>query len=177
MPALAAAAPYIALASSAVGAYSAIDAGQKANSRAHALAKQQEAEANAAQVEAQQQAATERKKTRYLRSRALAVAGASGGGVSDPTISNILTGIDTEGEMNALNTLWSGDTTASGLRAQARATRAEGKASMKAGYVSGFKTAVSGGMDFIDAKPTFFKKYGGTKSATADNGLEAELVF
>lgn len=147
-----------------MGAYSQIKAGEEANSRAHALAKQKRTDALAAQAEAQQEAASERKKMRYTRSRALAVAGASGGGVSDPTINNILTGIETEGEMNALNTLWSGDTTAQGLRAEGRAAIAEGHAAKDAGYLSGFTTAFSGAADFAEAKPTLFEKYGGKKA-------------
>lgn len=141
-----------------------IQAGKSASHRADVIAHQKELDANAAQVEAQQRAAGERKKSRYLRSRALAVAGASGGGVSDPTISNILTGIDVEGEMNALNAMWSGDTTASGLRTSARMTRSEGRSAKRAGYTSAFTTALSGGMDFAEDNPTFFKKYGGDRA-------------
>lgn len=174
MPALAAAAPYINLAITAASAYSAVKAGQEANHRAQAIAKQKETDAKAAQAEAQQEAATERKKARYTRSRALAVAGASGAGASDLTINNILTGIDTEGEMNALNTQWSGDTTGAGLRADARATRSEGRASKNAGYIGGVTTALKGAVDFAEAKPTFFKKYGGKRASNYTESNPAE---
>lgn len=170
MPALAAAAPYIGLATTAVSVHSQIQAGKAASHRADVMARQKEADAEAAQVEAQQQAAGERKKARFLRSRALAVAGASGAGVSDPTISNILTGIDTEGEMNALNTLWSGDTTSQGLRNEAASIRSEGRSAESAGYMSAFTTALSGGMDFAEAKPTFFQKYGGKRAERIGKG-------
>lgn len=165
MPALAAAAPYIGLATTALSVHSKIQEGKAAAHRAELIARQKKIDANAAQAESQQEAAGERKKARYLRSRALAVAGASGAGVSDPTINNILTGIDTEGEMNALNTQWSGDTAGSGLRAEGRVAMSEGRAAKRSAYKSAFTTALSGGMDFVEAKPTFFQKYGGKRAA------------
>lgn len=161
---LAAAAPYIALGTTVVQTVSQMQAGKAAQHRAEVAAREQETQAKAEQAAAGQQAATERKKARYLRSRALAVAGASGAGVSDPTINEILTGIDVEGEMNALNTQWSGNTTAGGLRRGARASRSEGRASRNAAYTSALTTAMSGAMDFAEAKPTFFQKYGGTRA-------------
>ncbi len=162
MPQLAAIAPYLAVGATTV---SQIQAGNAAKHQADQIARQKELDANASAAEGQQRAAIERKKSRYLRSRALAVAGASGAGVSDPTINNILTGIDTEGEMNALNAQWSGETTARGERADAAVTRSEGRSAQRAGYVSGFSTALSGGMDFLEDHPTFFSKYGGDRVA------------
>lgn len=177
MPALAAAAPwlasaspYIALGATALSAHQQIQAGKQAAHRADVIARQQEEQAKAEQAAAQQEANGERKKARYLRSRALAVAGASGAGVSDPTINNILAGIDTQGEMNALSTLWSGDTTANGLRREASATRAEGRASRRASNMGAFTTVLDGGMDFMEAKPTFFSKYGGKRAKSMGMG-------
>lgn len=171
MPFLAAAAPYIALGTAAVGAYAQTQAGEAAQNNAKVVAIQQERDANAAQVEAQQAATAERKKARYLRSRALAVAGASGAGVSDPTVSQILTGIDTEGEMNALNALWSGDETARALRHGARATRNEGSARRGAYYGQAGATALQGLTSFAGENPTFFSKYGGDRAAAGSYGM------
>src|SRR5688572_12906051 len=110
-------------------------------------------DANQAQVEAQHQAKSERRKAQLVRSRALAVAGASGAGVSDPTVSKILSDIDTEGELNALNSLWSGDYTARALRLGANASRNESSALRSSGYISGATTALQGGL-------SFYEKYG-----------------
>lgn len=151
---LAAAAPYIGLATTAVSAYSQAEQGPAAQANARLQAIQRERDANQAQVEAQRVALNERRKAQLVRSRALAVAGASGAGVSDPTVSKILSDIDTEGELNALNSLWSGDYTARALRMGAGASRNEGRALRSSGYLSGATTALQGGM-------SFFEKYGG----------------
>lgn len=150
---LALAAPYVALGATALTAYSQYESGNAAAANSKLVAIQQERAANQAQVEAQQQAAQERKRAKLVRSRALAVAGASGAGVSDPTVTNILTGIDTEGELNALNSLWSGDYTARALRSGAAATRREGRAYSASGTLAGASTALAGA-------GSFFEKYG-----------------
>jgi|AGTN01.3.fsa_nt_gi hypothetical protein len=150
---LAAAAPYITAATTAVSAYSQMEQGRAADASKRLEALQQDRDANQAQVEAQQRAQSERRKAQLVRSRALAVAGSSGAGVSDPTVSNILTDIDTEGELNALNELWSGDYTSRALRLGATASRNEGRALRSSGYMSGAATALQGGV-------SFYEKYG-----------------
>ncbi len=170
MPFLAAAMPYIGLATTAVSAYNQVEQGKAAAASGKAEQLMAERAANAEQVMAQQAAAQERKKARYLRSRALAVAGASGAGVSDPTVSDILTGIDTEGEMNALNTLYSGDIRAEQTRAGGAAARREGNARRTAAYTSAFNTAFQGATGFASDNPTFFKKYGGERAQFENGG-------
>lgn len=150
---LAAAAPYLAVATTALTAVSQFQSGKAANANAQLVAAQQDQAAKQAQVEAGQEAAQERRRAKLVRSRALAVAGASGAGVSDPSVTNILTDIDTDGEVNALNALYSGDYTARALRSGAQATRRQGRASKTAGYLAGGATALSGA-------GSFFEKYG-----------------
>lgn len=164
MAQLAVVAPYLSAASTVVSSYASIKQGMDQKSASESVARQRERDANDAQVEAQQVAARERKKSKYLRSRALAVAGASGGGVSDPTISNILTGLDVEGEMSALNALHNGDTTAAGYRAGAATARREGRAAMSAGLFGGVGKALTGFGEFAEDNPSFFKKYGGDRA-------------
>lgn len=161
---------WVSVGTTALQVHGQIQAGKAQAHQAELLARQREKDALAAQVEAQQVASQERKKTRYLRSRALAVAGASGAGVSDLTINNILTGIDTEGEMNALNALWSGDQTAEAYRSGAEMARAEGRAAKRAGYLGGAVTALQGGLDFAENNPSFFKKYGGDRASSIVEG-------
>lgn len=150
---LAAAAPYITAGTTALSVYSQVQQGNVAEAQQEILANQREKAANQALVEAQSDAASERKKAKYLRSRAQAVAGKSGGDVSSPDISNILTDIETEGEMNALNALYSGEYLARGLRTGAAVARRTGSAARTAGYTSAATTALTGATGF-------YEKYG-----------------
>lgn len=152
---LAAAAPYITAATTALSVYSSVQQGKAQQQQANLIAAQKEKDANQANVEAQAEAANERRKAKYTRSRALAVAGASGAGVDDPTVNNILTDIEAEGEYNALSSLYSGEYLASSLRSSAGATRRSGAAAKNAGYVSAASTALSGSTSWYD-------KYGET---------------
>lgn len=150
---LAAAAPYITAGTTALSVYSQVQQGNAAEAQQEVLARQREKDANQALVEAQAEAAGERKKAKYLRSRAQAVAGKSGADPSSPDISNIIADIDSEGEMNALNALYSGDYLARGLRAGAGVARRTGAAARTAGYTSAATTALSGATGF-------YEKYG-----------------
>ena len=150
---LAAAAPYIALAGSAVQAYGQVQQGKAAQSNAETIALQKERDGKAAQAEAQRVAIYERKRANLLQSRARALSAASGGSVSDPTIQTILGNIGKEGEQNALAALYSGDTDAELARAQAGASRSEGRAARRAGYLNASSTVLSGASDF-------YSKYG-----------------
>jgi hypothetical protein len=150
---LAAAAPYITAGTTALSVYSQVQQGNAAKAQQEIVARQREKDANQALVEAQAEAATERKKAKYLRSRAQAVAGKSGADPSSPDISNILTDIDSEGEMNALNALYSGNYLASGLRTGAGVARRTGAAARTAGYTSAATTTLTGATGF-------YEKYG-----------------
>lgn len=150
---LAAAAPYITAGATALSIYSQVQQGNVAKAQQEILANQREKAANQAMVEAQTEAANERRKAKYLRSRAQAVAGKSGAGVSDPGVSNILTDIETEGEMNALTALASGEYLASGLRTGAAVARNEGRAAQTAAYTRAGTTALSDSVGF-------YEKYG-----------------
>jgi hypothetical protein len=150
---LAAAAPYITAGTTALSVYSQIQQGNAAKAQQEILANQREKAANQAMVEAQAEAANERKKAKYLRSRAQATAGKSGADLSSPDISNIFTDIETEGEMNALTALASGEYLAQGLRTGADIARREGRAARSAAYTSAGATALSGTVGF-------YEKYG-----------------
>jgi ABC-type Fe3+-siderophore transport system permease subunit len=151
---LAAAAPYITAGATALSVYSQAQQGSAQQAQMNILAAQREKAANQALVESQAEAANERRKSKYLRSRAQAVAGKSGTDVSSPGISNILTGIETEGEMNALTSLHSGEYLARGLRTGAAVARNQGAAARTAGYMGAATTALSGTVGF-------YEKYGG----------------
>jgi hypothetical protein len=107
-------------------------------------------DANDAQVAAQVQAGNERRRAKLLRSRALSVAGASGAGVSDPTVTNILSGIDTAGEMNALSALYEGNTTAAALRSGAASKLRMSNAYSSVGNLRAAGTLAEGAYSFFD---------------------------
>ena len=91
------------------------------------LAKQQlNRQAGAERATAQRDSIAERKRGLLLKSRALAVAASSGGGVDDPTVHKLLADIGAQGEVNALSALWEGDEAAEGMEAEGRARKREG---------------------------------------------------
>jgi hypothetical protein len=147
-------------AATAISAVSSLKQGNAANQQMQQQALQDEADANSAQAQSQEAAANERKRAKIVRSRALSVAGASGAGVSDPTVVDILSGIDTEGEVRALNALYEGDTQAAGLRSAAQIHRNMGKASKTAGYLDSASSIAGGIGKFAQNNPSFFAKYG-----------------
>ena len=147
-------------AAAAVSAVSSLKQGQASNAQLQQQAIQDESDANSAQVQAQAAAANERKRAKIVRSRALSIAGASGAGVSDPTVVDILAGIDTEGEVRALNALYEGDTAAAGLRTAAKAHRKMGNAAQNAGYLNAASSVAGGVGKYAENNPSFFAKYG-----------------
>lgn len=153
MAALTAALPYITAATAVIGVDQQLQQGRQAAAQAQLQAVEHERDANAEAAAAQREAAIERRRARNLMSRARAVAAASGAGASDPTVVNALTDIETQGEMNALNALWSGNTTAQALRTGADVARRTGRASRTAGNYRAASTALAGATDW-------FTKYG-----------------
>lgn len=147
---LAAAVPYIAAATTAVSAVSQYNAGQEQKRQAGIIAQQQQEQGKREMASAILQSNEERKKTRYLKSKALARAAASGAGASDPTIENIMTGIDTEGEYNAMMALSNGSYLSTGRQRQASATLNEGAAAARAGTVGAVTTALNGASSWYD---------------------------
>lgn len=166
---LAAALPYIA---TAVTAYSAIRQGTAANAVARSEAAQMEDQANAERAASQRAYLEEKRQARYVSSRAQAVAAASGAGVSDPTVANIISGIEGEGEYRALSRLYQGDVTAQGLQYGAQVRRKEGRAAKTAGYLSAASTVLSGAS-------SLYGKYGagGPSTRAANPGRGGALVY
>ncbi len=81
----------------------------------------------------QRLALEELRNAEYVASRALAVAGASGGGVSDPTVMNVVTNIKSEGALRAAWRLYEAEEGARQKRRQAAAAELEGNDAMAAG--------------------------------------------
>lgn len=147
------AAGWASLASTALTAGLAYQQAKGQQEQLNAVAAQREEDASAAAAESQRAAIIERKRAQQFMSRARAVAGASGAGVSDPTVTDIITDIGTQGEVNALNALYEGATASRGYRQGARAARNEARATGTAAYLGAASTALRGGS-------SWYEKYG-----------------
>jgi hypothetical protein len=101
--------------------------------------------------------------TDYVVSRALALAAASGGGASDPTIVNNIAKIRGEGRYRADVARYEGESKSRQMRTQADAYDFQGqntvddaKAAKKSSYMSSFATTLAG----VAGTNTMAKKYG-----------------
>lgn len=117
-------------------ALTSIAAGENAYNAAKAEAKQLQRQAGRTEALSQRVAIEERRKARLVASRLKAVAGASGAGIDDPTVVNLLDDVDAQGEFNMLSALYEGTMQADTLRYQAKVTKQQGKSARTAGYVS-----------------------------------------
>ncbi len=138
--------------------------GQYQQALSEAEAKQMETRAGQERASAQRRAIEERRVAGLVGSRATALAGASGAGVSDATVTNLLGDIDTEGELRALTALYEGEEMARGLEYGAQLTRAGGAGQAYAGALQGrltnlsvANTIMSGG---ARAGSILYEKYG-----------------
>jgi len=150
MAVLAAAAPALLTAATVVSAAYAIKQGNDQKVAAEEEAAQMDAQAKADQAAGQRAYLTQQRQTRVVSSRAQALAASSGAGVSDPTVANIISGIQGEGEYQALNQLYQGDVTAKGLQYGANVRRSEGNAAATAGYLKAASTVFSGTTSMYD---------------------------
>lgn len=116
----------------------------------------------------QRDALEEKRKADLAASRAIALAAASGGGVSDPTVVNIIAGLKGEGAYRSAVAIYRGADQARKLRMGASAKRYEGAvaeegATMEAAsyetlaVASAFQTAGS----LAEPVSSLYKKYGG----------------
>jgi hypothetical protein len=108
-------------------------------------AQQYEQNAGLERATSQREAMEERRQARLLNSRALAVAAASGGGVDDPTVVNLMANIEGEGEYRALTALFNGEASARGLENQARAKRVSARNAKIGGVIEGVSSMLSAG--------------------------------
>lgn len=90
-------------------------------------AAQQEQQAGQERASAQREAMVERQRRDLALSRARAVGAATGGDTLDPTALNITGDLYAQGELNALNSLYSGESMGSALEDQAKLTRYSGE--------------------------------------------------
>lgn len=147
---LAAATPYLTAASAVIGVGSTLMAGKQQNDLATFEAGQMQANANAERAVSQREAAQERRRSEYLQGRARAVAASSGAGVSDPTIDNIVAGLDAEGEYRALTALYNGEQQAEGMELGAKVRKIEGRNAKSASRYKAASTLMNSGESLYD---------------------------
>jgi len=136
-------------------------AGQDQQQAASYTAQQLRYNAEQENAVAQFSAEEKRRQTRLLMSRALAVAAAGGGSASDPTVLNLMAGIETEGRLAAMADLYEGAARARGLNLEADAREYEGRVASKAARLKASATLLTGAKGMFDAFD-----FGGTGSTT-----------
>lgn len=160
---------------SLLGAASGADAARRGAERRRAAAQYEAAQlrSQGGQVfAASQRGAREaNRQARLVQSRALAVAAASGGGVSDPTVVNMLSRTAGEGAYRAAVALYEGEERARTLRMQAAARDYEGQLAIEAGedQAAAYGTQALGSL--FKGAVSMYDKYGG--SGPASVGLMA----
>lgn len=132
------------IASGVIGAAGAIQQGQAANQAAKFEATQQEMAGKEEFAASQRDAETARLEGELIRSRQQAVAAASGGGATDPTIVRLMTDTAKVGELNAQSALYGGESRRRGLFDQAMGTRMTGKAALQGSYLGAAGQLASG---------------------------------
>lgn len=110
---------------------------------------------------AQHAAREQRRQADLLQSRAIAVAAASGGGVSDPTVVNILGKIAGEGAYRAGLAIYEGEERARTLRMGAAARDYEGALAIEAGDLAADAYGMQAGASLFKGTSSLFSKYGG----------------
>lgn len=147
-------------AATALQAGSSIAAGNAARREGNFKAAQLDQAAGQERATAQRQAIEETRKADLATSRAEAVAGASGTGGKG--ITDIIGGIQGQGEYNALTALFNGEEQARGMELQGATARMQGRAARKAGVMTAVTTIASNAASY-----GMQAKYGATNTAAA----------
>lgn len=147
---LAAAAPYLTAASAVIGVGTTLMAGKQQNDMAAFEAGQMIESAKAERAVSQREAEQERKRSKYLQSRAKSLAAASGASANDPTIENIIGGLDAEGEYRALSALYNGEQQAEGMEMGAKVRRIEGRNARRAANYRAAQTIMGAGSSLYE---------------------------
>lgn len=150
-----------------LSAYGSYKSAQAARADAHArkVASQFEAEqfrVEAGQVvaAAQRTALEEGRKSKLLESRALALAAASGGGASDPTVTKLISSLAAEGAYRSEVAMYQGEERARKLRMGVAAKEFEGEQALQAGEAKADAYQIHALSSLIGGA-SMFGRYGG----------------
>ncbi len=116
--------------STGLGAIGTLYGGLQAKAGAQAEARQLKAKGDEEQAIGQRRAMQARREKDLARSRVQAVAAASGGGVDDASITNLMQGVEQQGNYNSMLELYQGSTGRNKAYASAAARRAEGRSAL-----------------------------------------------
>jgi hypothetical protein len=149
-------------------------AGQRRNVAAQFEAEQLEQNAGQVIAASQRDAMEERRRADLVSSRALALAAASGGGVSDSTVVNIIAKLKGEGSYRSAVALYRGETEARRMRMGATAKRYEGAVAEEGGefQASAYETMATASLfkGISSAMPkaqSLYERYNGTDGPTS----------
>lgn len=131
-----------------VGASAAEEQGKNADRAAQMQALALQREAREKEAAAQRRAITEQTKADLVLSRQQAVAAASGGGATDPTVLDIMGNTAQQGRYNADSALYEGAAAGQSLDEQAALTRYRGQQARRAGRINSMTTVLSGMSNF-----------------------------
>lgn len=154
-----------------VSADTSIKSGKAQRTAAQFTASQLDQNANAAMATGQRLSADERLKAELLASRAIAVAGASGGDVTSPSVSKLIADISGRGAYNAGVVLYDAEERARKMSLGAQTTRYEGELAADGGY-SKAGAQLFGGAASLAKSASLFGKYGRGGPKPKDAGAE-----
>jgi hypothetical protein len=100
------------------------------------------------------------RQTQLLQSRALALAAASGGGASDPTVMNIIGNLGGEGSYRKAQALYEGEAQARALRLKATSDIVSGEIGAQASLAEGRSTMITGSASAFKSASSLYAKYG-----------------
>jgi hypothetical protein len=121
-----------------------IFSGIQANAAAKFEAKQMKAKGDAEFAKSQREGIQHRKEKDLVLSRQRAVAAASGGGASDPSITEIMSKTEQQGEYNAMVDMYNGATARNDLYRSAAVRKKEGKSALFGSFLKAGSTIFSG---------------------------------
>jgi len=151
--------------STILGTVGPIAEGVSANNAAKYTAEQERVAGNQAVGASQRVAYQERRKGNLVASRAQAVAAASGGGAADPTVVDIMGGIEAQTDYNVMTALYEGQETRRQYEASASLNEFEGKQALRGGIIRGAAQGLNtlsgpAGQNLLSGGTSLYEKYG-----------------
>lgn len=139
-----------------------------------------ERQAGEQKAESQRVAQEERRRSRLVASRAVALTAGQGGGVEDPTIQRLLADIQGEGGYRAAVRLYEGEEAARQLQFGASSRRASGMAAYDEAQNTGTAMRIGALGSLISGAGSMYEKYDIAKNkpkASASSGSYLPLVY
>lgn len=146
--------------------------GRQQNREKQFEAQQFEQEANQSVAAGQRNAYEEKRKANLIASRAVALAAAGGGNVSDPGIVKVIADIEGEGAYRSAVALYAGEDQARRDRMAASAKRYEGAVAEHGGNITGMNYNIAGGAALLKGSSSLYEKYKGPKEPNKEFGTE-----